>query len=279
MSDEGWLIPCGEARDVGSPQCSLCLPVSLSWRGSQDLVLHPSLGRHFWRPEATLQLVGAVWAGEASRRQGWPQVSPVLLRQPGTLLCLLHLLTHGLCHHEEGLGQVVPTVCWSSACPQPLEEAPARGAEEPALLDQCALLSFHINAACVPFVRISLGVGLGSPVCQDSQPLLRHQLQHVTGHRVTEDTILSLALLAHHHTLFICPSQAHTGALCCPASCRASCAGPVVSAGSVHWPWVCWGHGGAAGGSVNTQADEVVADEPHETMVWARAQAASSVHL
>lgn len=36
---------------------------------------------------------------------------------------------------------------------------------------------------------------------------------------------------------------------------------------------------GAAAGSVNTQADEVVADEPHETMVWVRAQAAGSVHL
>lgn len=33
------------------------------------------------------------------------------------------------------------------------------------------------------------------------------------------------------------------------------------------------------GGAVNTQADEVVADEPHETMVWVRAQAAGSVHL
>lgn len=40
-SDEGWPIPCGVAQDVGPPHCSLCLPVSLCWCGSQDLVLIP----------------------------------------------------------------------------------------------------------------------------------------------------------------------------------------------------------------------------------------------
>lgn len=135
-----------------------CIPL-LVWKpGSCP---HPGLGRHLQRPEATLQLMGDVWAWDASPRHGWFQFSSVLLQQPGTLLCLLHLLTHGLCHHWEGLGQVVPTVCWSPVCPQPFEEAPARAVEEPALLDQHALFSFHINAACVPFSRISLGMGLG----------------------------------------------------------------------------------------------------------------------